>query len=184
MTAMAWADVRVELTRRQLLRRVEIMGLNLRLSGAVDIGSFTRLTDFVMSLPGSLRLEDATVLNRRGTPTTDVLPELRLYAEQLVLIAETEAPPSEPPAVPDVFVSKRQEAVTLLTTAHVVRGTISLYPGASASAYLLSPEPAFMPMQDVTVRWLADRRLRRRFGFALVNRRHLVGVAVDGDASS
>ena len=46
-------------------------------------------------------------------------------------------------------------------------------------AFLDATDPHFIPMTNVRVRWLADRRLAGRFPFVLVQRDHIVGVATD-----
>ena len=37
-------------------------------------------------------------------------------------------------------------------------------------------EPAFIPMTEVRTRSLADRRIITRYGFAVLNRRHIVAA--------
>jgi hypothetical protein len=43
-----------------------------------------------------------------------------------------------------------------------------------------STDPRFIPMSNVRVRWLADRRLAGRYPFALVQRSQILGVATEG----
>jgi hypothetical protein len=42
--------------------------------------------------------------------------------------------------------------------------------------FLESPDPHFLPMTDLTVRWLSDAAMIARFPFALVNREQIVTV--------
>jgi hypothetical protein len=44
------------------------------------------------------------------------------------------------------------------------------------SQYLESPDPHFLPMTDLTVRWLNDAAMVARFPFAMINRDQLVTV--------
>ncbi|HET7140890.1 MAG TPA: hypothetical protein VFJ03_00245 [Candidatus Limnocylindria bacterium] len=63
-----------------------------------------------------------------------------------------------------------------VTVGHVVEGIVSLYPGAELVAYLQASDPPFLPLRDVRIRWLADRRLKASYEFALLNRAHVVAV--------
>jgi hypothetical protein len=42
--------------------------------------------------------------------------------------------------------------------------------------FIESPSPAFIPLTDVRTRSLADRRVVSRYGFAMLNRRHIVAA--------
>jgi hypothetical protein len=47
-------------------------------------------------------------------------------------------------------------------------------------AFVDATDPKFIPMTDVRVRWLSDRKLAARYPFALVQRTQIVGVATEG----
>jgi hypothetical protein len=51
-------------------------------------------------------------------------------------------------------------------------------------AFLDATDPHFIPMTNVRVRWLADRRPAGRFPFVLIQRDHIVGVATGVSAVS
>jgi hypothetical protein len=64
-----------------------------------------------------------------------------------------------------------------MTVAHMIYGWAYLHPEASLAAFVDMVDQRFMPMTDVHVRWLPDRRLAARYPFALVQRSHVIGVA-------
>ena len=158
-------------------QHVEVIGTHLRIAADVQLGGFRRLSDYVSLQSGSLTLRGVTLLNRRGMATADQLAELTIRQEDLTLIAQRIAPPPEvEPISDDVRVDKIRRRVLAVTTGHVVEGTVSLYPGADLIAFLQATDPPFLPLVDVRVRWLADRRLKTSYEFVLLNRSHVVAV--------
>ena len=156
---------------------MELIGPQLRVSGSVDVGTFPRLSDFMAAHAGAVRVHDAVILNRRGMPTAETMETLHLRLEEVSLIGQRRVPELDPPSG-DVFIDKWRQRVTIVTAAHVLDATVSLYPGADAVAYLEAPDPPFVPLQHVSVRWVQDRRLRASFPFALLHRRAIVAVAL------
>jgi hypothetical protein len=158
-------------------QHVEVIGTHLRIAADVQLGGFRRLSDYVSLQSGSLTLRGVTLLNRRGMATADQLAELTIRQEDLTLIAQRIAPPPElEPISDDVRVDKIRRRILAVTTGHVVEGTVSLYPGADLIAFLQATDPPFLPLVDVRVRWLADRRLKTTYEFVLLNRSHVVAV--------
>jgi hypothetical protein len=158
-------------------QHVEVIGTHLRIAADVQLGGFRRLSDYVSLQSGSLTLRGVTLLNRRGMATADQLAELTIRQEDLTLIAQRIAPPPElEPISDDVRVDKIRRRVLAVTTGHVVEGTVSLYPGADLIAFLQATDPPFLPLVDVRVRWLADRRLKTTYDFVLLNRSQVVAV--------
>jgi hypothetical protein len=76
-------------------------------------------------------------------------------------------------------VDKERRRLVISTDAHIVYGLAHLHQEASMIAFLDATDPHFIPMTNVRVRWLGDRRLAGRFAFVLVQRDHIVGVATD-----
>ena len=74
-------------------------------------------------------------------------------------------------------IPKQRRRLVVMTEAHIVYGSVYLHEEGSLSAFMDSPDPHFIPMTGVRVRWLTDRRLAGRFSFALLQRSHIVGVA-------
>jgi hypothetical protein len=157
-------------------QQVEVIGVHLRVMGDMQLRGFHRLSDFVSLQTGSVVLRDVTLLNRRGMPTADRLDELSIRVAHLTLIAQRIAPRSEPGS-DEVHVEKERHRILALSEGHVVEGTVSLYPGADIMRFLESSDPPFLPLLDARVRWLADRRLKTRYEFLLLNRAHVVAVS-------
>jgi hypothetical protein len=155
---------------------VELIGTHLRVAGKIDLGGFDRLSDYVSLQPGSVHLHDVTLLNRRGMETADRLAGLVVRLTDLALITQRVAPPQASPST-DIKVNKVTRRVMAVTVGHVVEGTVSLYPGAELMAYLQGSDPPFLPLRDVRVRWLADRRLKTSYDFALLNRAQIIAVS-------
>jgi hypothetical protein len=155
---------------------VELIGNDLRVTGSVGLGGFGRLSDFVTMQSGSVHLHEAVILNRRGMPTADSLPEMVVKLRDLAIIGQRVAH-LPGPVLADIRVDKVRRRIMAITAAHIVEGTVSLYPGADLIAYLEASDPPFLPLVDVRLRWLADRRLKTGFAFALINRNQITGVA-------
>jgi hypothetical protein len=158
------------------MQAVELIGTHLRVAGDIDLGGFDRLSDYVSLQPGSVHLHHVTLLNRRGMPTADTLPQLVVRLRDLALITQRLAPRLPPPA-PEVRVAKVPRRIMAMTVGHVVEGTVSLYPGAELEAYLEASDPPFLSLRDVRIRWLADRRLKAGYEFALLNRAQVIAVS-------
>lgn len=229
--------------------RVELIGTHLRVEGSVELGRFTRVSDYVNILSGFFNLQDVVLLSRAGEPTRINFPEFRVRLDEIAIVgqqnpeanpvgsgawSDTVTPaaalPAEPPRttmfdghgerplgedpwgdrpsvenpwaerlVGDSEVSSttftgrhdRDESeeggpvdtelrrLVISTDAHIIYGAAHLHHEASMMAFLDATDPHFIPMTDVRVRWLADRRLAGRFPFVLVQRDHIVGVATD-----
>lgn len=229
--------------------RVELIGTHLRVEGSVELGRFTRVSDYVNILSGFFNLQDVVLLSRIGEPTRINFPEFRVRLDEIAIVGQqnpeanpvgagawgdTVGPPAAPASAPPrptmfdghgerplgenawadqppvenpwgerlvgasevsstVFTSRhdRDESeeggpvdterrrLVISTDAHIIYGAAHLHHEASMMAFLDATDPHFIPMTDVRVRWLADRRLAGRFPFVLVQRDHIVGVATD-----
>jgi hypothetical protein len=155
---------------------VELIGNDLRVGGSVDLGGFGRLSDYVSLQSGTVHLQQAMILNRRGMPTADSLPEMVIRLHDLTVIGQRVAP-LPTPVLADVRVDKIPRRIMAVTAAHIVEGTVSLYPGAELMSYLQATDPPFLPLLNARLRWLSDRRLKTSYEFALLNRAQIVAVA-------
>jgi hypothetical protein len=154
---------------------LELVGQHLRLSGTVLIGFHRRLSDFVNANEGLIQLRDVTVLRRNGDPTKVTSPSIWVNPDEVTLIGQaTDVDERETPG-PD-FMEKRLFHLIVVTPGHTLTGDVHLSPEAILSAFLESRSPVWIPMTDVQTRSLADRRVISRYGFALVNRRHIVAA--------
>jgi hypothetical protein len=154
---------------------IELVGQHLRLSGTVIIGFHRRLSDFVNSHDGLIQLRDVTVLRRNGDPTRVTAPNLWVSPDEVTLIGqETDVEEREPTGFE--FMQKRAFLLIVVTPGHTLTGQVHLNREAVLSAFIESSSPVWIPMTDVRTRSLADRRVISRYGFALVNRRHIVAA--------
>jgi hypothetical protein len=158
------------------VQTVELIGTHLRVAGNIDLGGFDRLSDYVSLQTGSVHLHEVTLLNRRGMATADTLPELVVRLTDLALITQRDALPLSPPST-EIKVNKVARRIMAVTVGHIVEGTVSLYPGAELMAYLEASDPPFLPLREVRIRWLADRRLKTSCDFALLNRAQIIAVS-------
>ena len=162
--------------RRSTPTRVQLIGSYLRAEGAVDIGSFHRLSDYVNVLDGFFTLSDVVLLSRLGEPTRVTFPDFRVRLDDIAIVGQgvDAAPHSD-----DRAILKQRRRLVVTTGAHIIYGYAYLHEDASLTAFVDSNDPPFMPMTNVRVRWLTDRRLAGRFPFALVHRRKIIGVATE-----
>jgi hypothetical protein len=157
------------------VRRVELIGLHLRLSGSLNTGHFRRLSDFVNNQDGLLRVHDALVLRRNGDPTRVSMPDVWISPPEVTLIAEID--PDETPPSPEFLMVKESVGMIVVTPGHTLTGEVHIPPGALLSVFIESPDPPYIPLMDVRTRSLADRRVISRYPFALLNRRHIVAAS-------
>jgi hypothetical protein len=74
----------------------------------------------------------------------------------------------------------RRERLVVLTRTHIIDGDISVQGDRSIMAFVDATDPKFIPMNDVRVRWVSDRKLAARYPFALLQRTQILGVATEG----
>ncbi len=156
--------------------RVHLIGTHLRAEGAVELGNFRRLSDYVNLLDGFFTIHDVVLLSRLGEPTRITFPDFRVRLDDIAIVGQ--AHPGESTSE-DRFIPKQRRRLVLTTGAHIIYGYAYLHEQASLTAFVDSTDPEFMPMTNVRVRWLADRRLAGRFPFALIQRRKIIGVATE-----
>lgn len=157
------------------LARVELIGNGLRAEGMVSLGRFARVTDYVNLLSGYFTIEEVTLLTRLGERTRVRFPDLRVRLADIAIVGRRELEP--PPDAGDHYIPKQRRRLVVMTSSHIVYGYAHLHLQASMAAFIDSNDPPFLPMTDVRVRWLSDRRLAGRFPLALVQRNHIIGVA-------
>lgn len=157
------------------LAKVELIGSGLRAEGMVNLGRFARVTDYVNLLSGYFTIEEVTLLNRQGERSRVRFPDLRVRLADIAIVGRRELEPA--PEAGDHFIPKQRRRLVVMTNSHIVYGYAHLHLQASMAAFIDSNDPPFLPMTDVRVRWLSDRRLAGRFPLALVQRSHIIGVA-------
>ena len=154
---------------------IELVGQHLRLSGTVIIGFHRRLSDFVNNHDGLIQIRDVTVLRRNGDPTKVTSPSFWVSPEEVTLIGQATDVDERETGGPE-FMRKRSFALIIVTPGHTLTGEVHLNPEAILASFIESPSPQWIPLTDVRTRSLADRRVISRYGFALVNRHHIVAA--------
>ena len=99
---------------------------------------------------------------------------LWIRLDQIVLVAERNPAQASRPGAP--VVQKQRRTVSIVTPGYNLRGSIHVHAYGSMKQFLESPDPHFLPITDVTVRWL----VRRRHGRALPVRDGQPRAAGDG----
>ena len=159
---------------------LELIGTHLRASGVADVGRFRRISDYVNAVDGFFRLRDTVLLDRTGAPTRITMPELRVRLDDVAIVGQLVVAPMAPIADANMVITKQMRRLVVMTRAHIIYGYVYIHEAASLMHFVDSTDPRFIPMSNVRVRWLADRRLAGRYPFALVQRAQILGVATEG----
>jgi hypothetical protein len=146
----------------------------------VDLGRFRRVSDYVNVLDGYLRLIDAVVLARSGEVTRLAMPEMRIRPDDIAVVGQLSDEHVKASSEEGVFIAKRAQEVILMTRSHIVSGNVFIHGDGSIVAFVDASDPKFFPMEDVTVRWISDRRVAARYPFALIQRKEVLGIATEG----
>ena len=167
---------------------IELVGTNLRLTGTIDIGRFTRLSDLINASSGYLRVSDARLLNRNGEPTNLVLPELMVDQDEVSFIAQAE--PTAPaagsgtsfidPGFGGSVESREPRSFVMFTPGHTVTGQVHVFGATDLAGFVDSTDPRFVPVTDVTTQSLADRRIVSHYQFVLINRTQMIAASEIG----
>jgi hypothetical protein len=164
---------------------VELIGPHLRVSGDISLLRFNRLSDLINHSRGYVKIVEAKVLRRSGEPTGQIIQELMINQDEITFIAQPEATASAPGGDPDRPQMQRiPRELVVFTEGHTLAGKIHLFAETEIDAFVDSPDPRFIPMTDVMVRWLSDRRIVCKFGFVLVNRTQMLAAALREQAGT
>jgi hypothetical protein len=167
---------------------VELVGTNLRLTGEVALGRFSRLTDLINASRGYIRVRDARLLRRNGEPTSLVLAELMVDQDEISFIAQPQAEVPEPGAavgfIEPVFggdIEARQaREFVMFTPGHTVTGMVHIFGQTDLAGFVDATDPRFVPVTEVTTRSLSDRRIISHYDFVLINRTQMIAAAEAG----
>ena len=176
-TASAWAEGDEGGGGTQAL---ELIGTELWVAGTVDLGRFRRVSDFVNIVQGYLLIHEATVLSRGGEPTRLAMPELRVLPDDIAVVGQRDAELPQRQAEGDAVIERTRQRLVVFTRSHLIDGDVYIHGDGSIMAFVDATDPKFIPMTDVRVRWLSDRKLATRYPFALVQRSQILGVATEG----
>jgi hypothetical protein len=160
---------------------IELIGTQLWVAGMVNLGRFRRVSDFVNIVQGYLIIRDVVVLTRTGESTRLTLPELRVLPDDIAVVGQLSTDKSQP-ATPagGQFIEKVQRRLVVLTRSHLIDGDVFIQQDGTIMSFVDATDPKFIPMTNVRVRWVSDRKLAARYSFALVQRSQILGVATEG----
>lgn len=159
---------------------VEMIGSQLWVAGTVNLGRFRRVSDFVNIVQGYLIMHDVVVLTRTGESTRLTLPELRVLPDDIAVVGQVSVDGSSGSASGSTLIEKRVQRLVLLTRSHLIDGDVFIHGDGSIMSFVDATDPKFIPMTEVRVRWVSDRKLAARYPFALVQRSQILGVATEG----
>jgi hypothetical protein len=154
---------------------VELVGPHLRLSGSIALGRFRRLSDLLNHHEGLIALRNATILRRNGTATRVTTPWIWVSPAEVTLIGESGSAVAADPSI-ELRVPKEPHDLVFVTPGHTITGTVHIVTGGQLASFVESSDPPFLALTDARTRSLADRRIIARYGFALLNRRHIVAT--------
>ena len=126
---------------------------------------------------GFIQVRDAwhVHLGQRNLPDPDQRRgTLWVRLDQIVLVAERAVAQQSRPGAP--VVQKQRRKVAIVTPGYSLRGNLYIHAYGSMKQFLESPDPHFLPLTELNVRWLSDPSLVARYPFAMVNRGQLVTV--------
>lgn len=190
---MVWDDtLHAQSTGRD--EPIELVGTHLRLTGIINIGRYSRLTDLINASSGYVRVRDARLLHWSGEPTNLVLPELMVDVDEISFIAQAEDPAPAPeaaetkgyvePGFGDATETRRAREFVFFTPGHTVTGLVYVFGQVDVAGFVDSDDPRFVPVTNVVTRSLADRKIISQYAFVLINRTQMIAaseVAVTGD---
>jgi hypothetical protein len=159
---------------------IELIGTELWVAGMVDLGRFRRVSDFVNIVQGYLAIRDVVVLTRTGDATRLTMPELRVLPDDIAVVGQLGTDRPAAASGQGVFIEKVKQRLVVLTRSHIIDGDVFIQRDGSIMSFVDATDPKFIPMSEVRVRWVSDRKLAARYPFALLQRSQILGVATEG----
>ena len=156
---------------------VEIFGNGFQITGQICTGQFPRLSDWLNMQQGFIKVQEGTLahLGPGNMPDPDHQKgTLWVRLNQVVLVAERSTASTSRPGAP--VVQKERRKATIVTPGYSLRGILHVHTYGSMKQFLETPDPHFIPLTDLLVRWTSDPTLVTRFPFALVNREQLISL--------
>ena len=160
---------------------IELIGSSLWVAGMVNLGRFRRVSDFVNLAQGYLVIRDVVVLTRMGEATRLTLPELRVLPDDIAVVAQLDDDKAQAGGgETGLMIEKTRQRLVVLTRSHIIDGDVFIHGDGSIMAFVDATDPKFIPMSNVRVRWVSDRKLAAKYPFALLQRSQILGVATEG----
>jgi hypothetical protein len=159
---------------------IELIGTQLWVAGMINLGRFRRVSDFVNIVQGYFVMRDVVVLTRTGDATRLTLPELRVLPDDIAIVGQLGDDKPSHTSDTATYIEKTAQRLVVLTRSHIIDGDVFIHGDGSIMAFVDATDPKFIPMSDVRVRWVTDRKLAARYPFALLQRAQILGVATEG----
>jgi hypothetical protein len=161
---------------------IELLGANLWVAGMVNLGRFRRVSDFVNIVQGYMVMRDVVVLTRTGEATRLTLPEFRVLPDDVAIVGQLSggAESTSQTSGGTTYIEKVKRRLVVLTRSHIIDGDVFMQQDGSVMSFVDATDPKFIPMSEVRVRWVSDRKLAARYPFALLQRSQILGVATEG----
>jgi hypothetical protein len=160
---------------------IELIGTQLWVAGMINLGRFRRVSDFVNIVQGYLVMHDVVVLTRTGEATRLTLPEFRVLPDDVAVVGQLDG--GDRPVqsgAGTAYIEKVRQRLVVATRSHIIDGDVFMQRDGSVMSFVDATDPRFIPMEDVRVRWISDRKLAARYPFALLQRSQILGVATEG----
>ena len=156
---------------------LELISSHARFAGSVSLGAYSRLSDLLNFHDEVLTVANGVILTRTGFRSADEAAQLDIRLPDLTLVIDRSG---YVPPVPDgeQMVEKRPYRLLAVTDAHIITGNFYIYAGAEPGPYLRAAEPRWVPITDVRVRSLVDRRIKFGASFAVLHRKPLLAFSV------
>jgi hypothetical protein len=159
---------------------IELIGSQLWAAGMINLGRFRRVSDFVNIVQGFFVMHDVVVLTRSGDATRLTMPELRVLPDDIAVVGQLGDEKAAQTSETATYIEKTAQRLVVLTRSHIIDGDVFIHGDGSIMAFVDATDPKFIPMSDVRVRWVSDRKLAARYPFALLQRSQILGVATEG----
>ncbi|HUQ44611.1 MAG TPA: hypothetical protein VM451_09425 [Candidatus Limnocylindria bacterium] len=160
---------------------VELIGSSLWVAGMINLGRFRRVSDFVNIVQGYLVIRDVVVLTRTGDATRLTLPELRVLPDDIAVVAQLDDDKGQAAGeAPGLVIEKTRQRLVVLTRNHIIDGDVFIHGDGTIMSFVDATDPRFIPMSNVRVRWVSDRKLAAKYPFALLQRSQILGIATEG----
>jgi hypothetical protein len=155
---------------------LELISSHARFAGTVNLGAYSRLSDLLSFHDDILTVHNGVVLTRTGFRSADEAPELDIRLNDLTLVIDRSN--YVPPPDAEQMIEKREHRMLAVTDAHIISATFFIYAGAEATPYLRASEPRWIPVTNVRVRSLVDRRIKYGASFAVLHRKPILAATV------
>ena len=155
---------------------LELISAHARLAGSFNLGSYSRLSDLLNFHDEILTLTNGVVLTRTGRETADSSPQMDVRLDELTLVIDRSN--YVPPPDAEQTVEKKAHRMLAVTAGHVISATFFIYPSAEPVSYLRAAEPKWIPVADIRVRSLVDRRIKYSADFAVLHRKPMLSTSV------